>query len=43
MSDNSVFGYFPFIPITNSFIEEDMPKANPLYVIIYIYIKKIYK
>ncbi len=42
MSDNSVFGYFPFIPITNSFIEEDMPKANPLYVIIYIYLLKKY-
>ncbi len=38
MSLDNFFDYFPFVPISKNFIEQYIPKTNPSFVIIYIYI-----
>ena len=40
---NIMNNYFSFVPIYNLFIEKYMIKSNPSFVVIYIYIKKVYK
>lgn len=38
MKDENVFTYFPFTPIDNNFIEKYMIEANPVFVVIYIFL-----
>lgn len=38
MKNENIYNYFPFTPISNYFIENHMIQANPIFVVIYIFI-----
>ena len=40
MKEKDISTYFNFTPISNAFIDEHMLQANPIFVVIYIFLLK---